>query len=178
MSVRNLVSSNDPILRNKTKQIDNAMFMNSNRKSGKYLKKLIIDMQDTLIDIYNSRNYKNDEVVNALASNQIGIKERLYVVFKTKIKDDKLAVEFEEYINPEILSKSDETSLSKEECFSFPRKIFHIERSDNVKIKYQNIMGGWKVEELSDFNAIIAQHEIDHLNGITPEDRATVIEEV
>lgn len=68
-------------------------------------------------------------------------------------------------INPEI-TKKEGTQTCEEGCLSFPGQFYNIERAANVLVKYQDFNGIW--HEIADvgLNAVVLQHEIDHLNGI------------
>jgi peptide deformylase len=69
-------------------------------------------------------------------------------------------------INPEIVSKSNKTSIYEEGCLSLPGYFAEIERPAECKIEYLNYEG--KKSEI-DANGLLAtciQHEVDHLNGI------------
>ena len=74
-------------------------------------------------------------------------------------------------INPEILSFSNEMVLGEEGCLSVPDKFADVSRHKYIKVKYLDIDGNEKEEELENFNARVVQHEIDHLDGILFIDR-------
>jgi len=74
--------------------------------------------------------------------------------------------------NPEIIDTSEATEMVTEHCFSYPGMSFKIERNVQVTIKYLDEDFNSRLAEFYDRDAIIASHEIDHLNGITPVDRA------
>ena len=69
-------------------------------------------------------------------------------------------------INPEILEHSVTTQVTEEACLSVPGVVGEVERFQWVKIKYQNIQGKEIIKKLNGFNAVVVQHEIDHLNGV------------
>lgn len=90
-----------------------------------------------------------------LASNQIGLDERAF------ISQDRV------YFNPKILETSLEDEDSFEGCLSFPYVNAKVKRFKKIKVSYTNILGETIEESLNGFNAIVFQHEIDHVNGIT-----------
>ena len=98
-----------------------------------------------------------------LAANQIGCWERIFVM----IMDDKELT----LIDPIITSQTRETETAEESCLSFPGITATIERPKGVGISYVNQYNAAQSIYLSDINARCAQHEIDHLNGITILDR-------
>ncbi|MBS0478853.1 MAG: peptide deformylase, partial [Proteobacteria bacterium] len=70
------------------------------------------------------------------------------------------------FINPEILSVSDETSTYNEGCLSIPEQYAEVERPARCRVKWQDEDGGTHEEELDGLMATCVQHEIDHLNGV------------
>lgn len=71
------------------------------------------------------------------------------------------------FINPEILTKSEELSSFNEGCLSFPNARAEVVRPKQVKVKFLDYNGKEQVKEMDDIMATCIQHEIDHLNGIT-----------
>lgn len=69
--------------------------------------------------------------------------------------------------NPEIVSKSKETTIMEEGCLTFPFLVLSILRSNSIKIKFQDENSNWDEMILDGLSARIAQHEYDHLIGIT-----------
>ena len=70
------------------------------------------------------------------------------------------------FINPEILSSSDETSVYEEGCLSIPEYYDDVERPAQVKVKYLDLEGKPREVEANGLFATCLQHEIDHLNGV------------
>ena len=71
------------------------------------------------------------------------------------------------FINPEIIEFSDEISSFNEGCLSFPGARSMVDRPKKVKVKYLDLNGKEKIEEMDGLLATCIQHEMDHLNGIT-----------
>lgn len=73
--------------------------------------------------------------------------------------------------NPEIEYLGNEI-LSTERCMSFPNFVCKVARYDKVRLKYYN--QHWQLCErvLEGLEACIAQHEYDHLQGVTMMDKA------
>lgn len=69
-------------------------------------------------------------------------------------------------INPKIIDQSDKEILSEEACLSLPDITGKVMRRERVVVKYTNLKGKEITKKLKWFNGIIAQHEIDHLDGI------------
>lgn len=136
-----LVSENNPILKEKLSQFDFS--------SGVDVKELVGKLTETL-------------KVNkgfGLAANQCGLRHRVFVMGAE-----------EEYIalfNPEILHYSTENSVMDEGCLSFMFLSFSIKRPKDITVRFQDENGEINELNLTGLSARIAQHEIDHLNGIT-----------
>ncbi|TIX89040.1 peptide deformylase [Rhizobium sp. P44RR-XXIV] len=70
------------------------------------------------------------------------------------------------YINPEILSSSEETMRHMEGSVSMPGMTEEIVRPKCIRFRYQDIDGVAHEAAAEDFLAICIQHEIDQLDGI------------
>ena len=70
------------------------------------------------------------------------------------------------FINPEILSRSEETSIYEEGCLSIPEYYEEIERPARVRVRYTDLDGKVHEEDAEGLYATCIQHEIDHLNGV------------
>lgn len=73
--------------------------------------------------------------------------------------------------NPEIEYLGNEV-VSTERCMSYPNFVCKVKRFDKVRLKYYNQQ--WQLCDriLEGLDALIAQHEYDHLHGITVMDKA------
>ena len=123
------------------------------------------DIENLVKDMFETM-YHEEGV--GLAANQIGIPLRIMVIDTSSRKDSpplKLVL-----INPELL-ESEGKILYKEGCLSFPGLVVDVPRARKVKVKALD-MGGEEMEyTLEGFPAIVFQHEMDHLMGITFVDR-------
>jgi peptide deformylase len=70
------------------------------------------------------------------------------------------------FINPEILSSSDERSTYEEGCLSIPEYYEEVERPAQVRVRFTDLDGKLHVEDADGLFATCIQHEIDHLNGV------------
>lgn len=77
------------------------------------------------------------------------------------------------FINPEITSRSVRMVSSIEGCLSVPGISGAVKRHSSVKVKAKNRQGEMVEIKANGLQAIIFQHEIDHLDGILFIDRAT-----
>lgn len=69
-------------------------------------------------------------------------------------------------INPVIISKSKEKFIFDEACLSVPGQNGDVFRHRTIKVQYQTADGKTHTKKLSNMNAVIVQHEIDHLDGV------------
>jgi peptide deformylase len=74
--------------------------------------------------------------------------------------------------NPEYEFQSESKFRLWDDCFSFPGLLVYLERSDSVRVRYEDEQG--EVRSLAASGALseLLQHEIDHLDGILAVDRA------
>src|ERR1700712_2915287 len=103
-----------------------------------------------------------------LAATQVGIDRRLFVMDLQEPGEEggepvRRPLTF---INPEILSVSDETSVYNEGCLSIPEQYAEVERPSRCRVKWQDADGGSHEEDMDGLMATCVQHEIDHLNGV------------
>jgi len=69
-------------------------------------------------------------------------------------------------INPKIVDKSKEMILREEACISLPNSTGMVRRHKSINIEFIDTKGQKQKKKYKDFNAVIIQHEIDHLDGI------------
>ena len=70
------------------------------------------------------------------------------------------------FINPEIISSSEELSVYEEGCLSIPDYYEEVERPAKVRVRFMDIDGKVHEEDAEGLYATCIQHEIDHLNGV------------
>ena len=144
MSKRKIVIEPEPILRQKSENLE---------KVDDELRRLLDDMLETM---YSAPGI-------GLAAVQIGILKRLVVIDISKDKEKKNPLFL---INPEIISKSKNTSIYEEGCLSLPGHFAEIERPAECQIKYIGYDGKKKEIKANGLLSTCIQHEIDHLDGI------------
>ena len=96
-----------------------------------------------------------------LSANQIGIKERVFVM----ISD----IETQETItcfNPKIIKESKDEVVMEEGCLSYPELFLDIPRPSSIIVKYEDEGKNLIKKRLDGFIARIFQHEYDHMEGI------------
>tara|TARA_B100001559_G_C16403826_1_gene577044 strand:+ start:504 stop:1016 length:513 start_codon:yes stop_codon:yes gene_type:complete len=142
MAILPIIKAPDPILRVKSKVITNI---------GTEELILLDDMLETM--------YSAPGV--GLSAIQVGVAKRLIVVdtSKNNIKSNI------KMINPEIISNSEEIHTNEEGCLSFPEQFVQVARSKKIEVSFIDHEKKTKKETFDGFEAIIIQHEIDHLDG-------------
>ena len=144
MPQRKIITAPDTILRKKSATLE---------KVDNELRKLMDDMLETM--------YAAPGI--GLAGVQIGILKRLIVIDVSRKKKKKNPLFL---VNPEIISKSDNTSVYEEGCLSLPGYFAEIERPAECQISYIDYNGKKKEMKANGLLATCIQHEVDHLNGI------------
>ena len=110
-----------------------------------------------------------DPIGVGLAAPQVGLPFRLFIMKPTPKSH------IQAFINPVIIEtgkavkhikKTPEKDDSLEGCLSIPHIWGPVERAPKLKLQWMDTEGNTQVREFSGFDAIIIQHEIDHLDGI------------
>lgn len=97
-----------------------------------------------------------------LAAPQIGYHKKVCILKLNK--SDKWTT----LVNPIISKKSGELVKSSESCMSFKGSSYTVKRHLDITVMYTDHRSNkTKQLHLTGLNAIIAQHEIDHLQGVT-----------
>ena len=144
MAVREIIKLPDKRLRLQSEPV---------KRIDSGIRKLVDDLFETMYDAPGI----------GLAAIQIGIAKRIVTMDLSK-KDEEHQPQV--FINPEIVSASDETSKYEEGCLSIPEFYEEVERPAKVKVKYLDIDGKEHEIEASGLLATCLQHEIDHTNGV------------
>ncbi|MCP3733586.1 peptide deformylase [Sphingomonas sp. RP10(2022)] len=103
-----------------------------------------------------------------LAAIQVGVDRRILVIDlqDEKDEDDKPIKAPHAYINPEILSVSEDLSSYNEGCLSIPEQYADVARPASCRVRWLDEHGEGHEEELTGLLSTCMQHEIDHLNGV------------
>lgn len=105
-----------------------------------------------------------------LAANQIGLTDRVFIMGNSKVTDSLMIM-----FNPVIVDFSNEQIYMDEGCLSYPNLILKIKRPTEIRLRFDDYTGQTDTLTLKGMSARIAQHEIDHLNGIVFTERANRI---
>ena len=144
MSKKKIVIEPDPILRKKSQSFE---------KVDKEVQRLMDDMLETM---YSAPGI-------GLAAVQVGILKRAIVIDISKEDEEKKPIFL---INPEIIYKSEKTSVYEEGCLSLPGHFAEIERPTECHIRYIDYFGKRKELKADGLLSTCLQHEVDHLNGV------------
>lgn len=164
--MKNFAAEDDPILREVSEPVQFPLSEED--------EKLIEEMREFLI---NSQTPEIAEKYNlrpgvGVAAPQLGVSKQIFAIYLTEFDEDGNVTDViidEVFINPRILKHSvKKAALSEGEgCLSVPRSVPGlVPRPRRVTFEYQDIEGDFYEVKLSDYEAIVTQHEIDHLKGI------------
>jgi peptide deformylase len=101
-----------------------------------------------------------------LAATQVGVLQRLFVFQASEGETVAIA-------NPEIVERSEETTIEDEGCLSIQGVLLPVERSTTIVIVGQDEHGADVRYDLEEPYSRVAQHENDHLDGVLILDRTT-----
>ena len=144
MTIRKILTEPDPFLRQKSKKVEEV---------NDSIRILMDDMLDTM--------YEAPGI--GLAAIQIGVPKRVIVIDLSKDGEKKNPLYF---VNPEIITKSDNESSYEEGCLSVPNQFAEIDRPKKCIVEFLDYNGDKKILNAEGLLATCIQHEMDHLEGI------------
>ena len=95
-----------------------------------------------------------------LSANQIGIMERVFVMYSDVKKREVIAC-----FNPKILDESPKKVLMDEGCLSFPGLWLKVNRPEAIEVEYEDVHGEKTTAMMYGLEARIFLHEYDHMEG-------------
>jgi peptide deformylase len=143
MTIRKILVEPDPFLRQVSKNVE---------KVDDELRKLMDDMLETM--------YAAPGI--GLAAIQVGVPKRVIVIDLSKEDEKKLFY----FVNPIIITKSENNSTYEEGCLSVPGQFAEVDRPDQCHVNYLDYNGQKKELKAEGLLATCIQHEMDHLEGI------------
>ena len=149
MAIRPILEAPDPLLREISKPVDGV---------DDDLRVLIADMFETMYDAPGI----------GLAAIQVGVPKRVLVIDLQEpeeedgdpVKDPRV------FINPEILTHSEQEVPYTEGCLSVPDQYAEVFRPDRIRARWLDEQGKAHEEDIEGLLAVCLQHEMDHLEGI------------
>jgi peptide deformylase len=149
MSARRILQLGDPLLRAVSAPVD----------KPSTAEPIFSDLRDTLHKFRRTHGFGR-----GISAVQIGEPKRL------------IYIEFEgaayEIRNPEYEFQSEAKFRLWDDCFSFPDLLVYLERSETVRVRYQDAGGEQRRIQATGPLSELLQHEIDHLDGVLAVDRA------
>jgi peptide deformylase len=143
MALRTILEYPDPRLRTHAQPMTAADFTPE-------LQTLIDDMFETM--------YAAPGI--GLAATQVDFHKRLLVIDVSKERTEPLV-----FINPELLSASEDEATLEEGCLSVPGVFDEIVRPAKIRVRALDRHGQQFERDCDDILAVCVQHEMDHLDG-------------
>lgn len=125
------------------------------------IKELITDLKDTLM---------GSETAAGVAAPQIGASDAVFVY---RLRADMEPVVM---INPVIIKSADFGKPMYEMCLSYPNEIYEVIRAKRIVVRFFNEQGEHSILKYRGHEAVIIQHETDHLLGLTIKDRGQQVD--
>ncbi len=122
------------------------------------IQSLVEDLADTL--------YSTTGV--GLAAPQIGVDLRVCIIHPDRTDNVR---DYKVLINPQIVRESGQVVSRQEGCKSTPGFRVDVKRAEKISVIAQDLSGANVAFDADGFEAIVIQHELDHLNGILIIDR-------
>ncbi len=154
MPLLEIITLPDPVLRRKARKVT---------EINKSTQTFIDDMVETMREAPGV----------GLAAPQVNVSERIIVVeYAEDDEDEDSPKKLFIFVNPEIVTASEEKELGIEACLSIPGLVGEVERNLEITVKGLNRRGQTAKVKAHGWLARIFQHEIDHLDGVVFTDRA------
>ncbi|HEX3536525.1 MAG TPA: peptide deformylase [Stellaceae bacterium] len=144
MAVRQIITAPDPRLKIKARSVASV---------DAKVRRLMDDMLETM---YHA-------IGVGLAAPQVGEALRVIVVDVAREGEKPQPLRI---ANPEILWRSEETTLANEGCLSLPEHYADVERPAAIRLRYLDHENEIREIEAKGLLATCIQHEMDHLDGI------------
>jgi len=108
-----------------------------------------------------------------LAAPQVGDGRRILVANLKGDLDADSRDELVAMINPVIKERSDESIRWEESCLSVPEYELDVDRAMRIHVEWRDVAGDAQTGWFEEFPAVVLQHEMDHLDGVTLLDRSS-----
>jgi peptide deformylase len=153
MAVLPILTAPHPVLAAKARDVRDDEF-------GPDLVRLLSDMAETM--------YAAPGV--GLAAPQVGDGRRIVVVDRSSGDEEGQLLLM---VNPRIVEKSAETINWDETCLSVPDLEVSVKRYQRIVVQWRTGEGDAQERAFEDYEAVIVQHELDHLIGTVLLDRVS-----
>ena len=159
MSVREIVTVGEPVLRERAREVSAEELASD-------------EVQELIDDLIETRRAANGA---GLAANQVGVALRIAVAENDGDNPRypyKPAIPLTVMVNPTFEPLDDETVEINEGCLSVPDLRGSLTRNVNIRVRYLDREGNEHDDVVRGLTAGTIQHEVDHLDGILFLDRA------
>lgn len=105
-----------------------------------------------------------------LAAPQVNDSRRILVAdpgFEGEDGETKKGMDLVYMANPEVIERGDDRINWDESCLSVPDYSQTVERIGRIVVRFQDAMGTVQERTYEGFPAVVIQHEMDHLDGVT-----------
>lgn len=147
-----LLKSNNPLLRIVSKEFD--------------FESADISAQE-IYDLLRNKMYELKTL--GLSAPQLGIMYRVFVFGNPDEPDSIMPV-----FNPKIVNFGDDSVVYEEQCSTFPGLFLKIRRPTTIRMRYTNLNGDIETHNFQGMTARVAQHEVNHLDGVLFTDKANL----
>jgi peptide deformylase len=144
MALLPIITAPDPRLKVNAKPV---------AKVDEKVRRLMDDMVETMYE----------SIGIGLAAPQVGVAQRVIVVDVAREGEKANPIRI---ANPEILWRSEETTLANEGCLSLPEHYADVVRPAEIRLRYLDHENEIREIEAKGLLATCIQHEIDHLDGV------------
>ncbi|MCX5777997.1 MAG: peptide deformylase [Elusimicrobia bacterium] len=111
-----------------------------------------------------------------IAAPQVGELVRMVIIDASRHPKHYPSCGLRVLINPRITHFSDNESTGREGCLSVPDLTANVARSTAITVEAMTIEGTPYIIKTEGFEAVVLQHEIDHLDGLLFLDRVTSLQ--
>jgi len=108
-----------------------------------------------------------------LAAPQVGDGRRILVANLKGDVDEDSRDEFIAMINPIVIERSERMIRWDESCLSVPGFDLDVDRHFRIHVRWKDVAGDDQEGVFEEFPAVVLQHEMDHLDGVTLLDRSS-----
>jgi peptide deformylase len=154
MATLEILTAPHPVLAKKAREVTDDEFTPA-------LRQLLSDMAETM--------YAAPGV--GLAAPQVGDARRI-IVFDSDDREHR-GRRLKRMVNPTVVERSQETIFWNETCLSVPDFELEVERSKRIRVAWRDETGAQQEDWFEEYEAVIVQHELDHLLGTVLLDRVS-----
>jgi peptide deformylase len=149
MAIREIVEVPDPRLRQISSPVEEVT---------DEIRELVSDMFETM--------YAAPGI--GLAAIQVGVAKRILVIDLQEPEEEggEPVKNPHVFINPEIVTHSDQEVPYTEGCLSVPDQFAEVDRPDKIRARWLDLDGKQQEKDIDGLLAVCLQHEMDHLNGV------------